>query len=103
MDEEVVEQHTLIEEVTVSGWVFQVTWTYTRFTAEFVIWRAESVFEDGSPSGDWEEEMAGHVDWGGCLHLNSNSYVHLCNGKMLQQFCSILNYVYDRGQQLADA
>lgn len=103
MDEEEVPRFKLVEEVTLAGWTFEVSWEYDRFRAEFVISRAEGIYEDGVPDGRWEEELRGHVDWGGCFHLNVDQYVHLCNVSMLEQHCAILKYVYDRGRSLADA
>lgn len=102
-DEEEVPRFKLVEEVTLAGWTFEVSWEYDRFRAEFVICRASGVYEDGVPDGEWEEEAVGHVDWGGCFHLKGDQYVHLCSVSMLEQHCAILKYVYDRGRSLADA
>lgn len=103
MDEEEVPRFKLVEEVTIDDWVFQIEWEYDRFRADYVIYRANGVYEDGTPDEEWEEEASGHVDWGGCFHLSVDYDLHLCTVSMLKQHCSILKYTYDRGRSLADA
>ena len=95
----------LIEEVTISDWVFRVRWEHDRFRAGFTVWRAESLGEEDEYDdvyNDDEVEASGSVVWGGCMNLDAG-YSHWCHKSHVEQHCQLLSYLYARGLELTYA
>lgn len=95
----------IIEEVTISDWVFRVRWEHDRFRADFTVWRAELMGEEGEYDDEYDDdevEASGSVVWDGCMNLDA-AYNHWCQKAHMQQYCQLLSYLYARGQGLADA